>query len=471
MLVFWGLGPAQGGVLGLLDRGPLLTLVTHIAFAAPFAILPVAAAFKKLDRSLVEAAKSLGASPMATVRTVILPAVGPGVAAGAMLAFIRSLGETGATLIVCGPAYTAPVQIIGWIMAGTRGMFAAAAFLAALLTAISLMALFLVTKRLGRMERGFYLRFSTISLLPISALAFWQDLTLLAFALILLAAFHHKGFKCLAISAGFVVAVLVASLLSAGASALGIVVACLAALGASLLLINAICPHVTARFEARLITPRHVPMLGRALVGVGVLVGLLVLALAFYVTWFAVQNLGFIWQEVFGHGFWPDIVSAIMSSFQIALLATLINVPITFAVAYAIVRRKVVGAEAMRTVATIPLVVPSAALGFSTALFWSAHGLRLVPYGMPTVLLTHVAFTFPILLKPMIAILERVDGAYEEAAKTLGAARWTLARTVVLPLALPGLLAGALLSFALSLGETGATMAAGGTLFQPCQLG
>jgi molybdate transport system permease protein len=65
---------------------------------------------------------------------------------------------------------------------------------------------------------------------------------------------------------------------------------------------------------------------------------------------------------------------------------------------------------------------------------------------------------FPLMVRAIRLSIEAIDSGLEAAARTLGATRWRVYATVTLPLALPGILTGALLSFARSLGEFGATI-------------
>ena len=65
---------------------------------------------------------------------------------------------------------------------------------------------------------------------------------------------------------------------------------------------------------------------------------------------------------------------------------------------------------------------------------------------------------FPLMVRAMRLSLEAIDAGLEEAASTLGASRWRVLRTITLPLAWPGILAGAVLGFAKGMGEFGATV-------------
>jgi sulfate transport system permease protein len=83
------------------------------------------------------------------------------------------------------------------------------------------------------------------------------------------------------------------------------------------------------------------------------------------------------------------------------------------------------------------------------------------PFG---VLLAHLFVTFPYMLGAVKPVLDELETTYEEAAYTIGASRWTTFRLVLLPALRGGLITGALLTFAHSLGEFGATVMVSGNL-------
>jgi len=80
------------------------------------------------------------------------------------------------------------------------------------------------------------------------------------------------------------------------------------------------------------------------------------------------------------------------------------------------------------------------------------------------VLLAHLFVTFPYMLGTVKPLLDELESTYEEAAYTMGAGRWTTFRLVLLPALRGGLVTGALLTFAHSLGEFGATVMVSGNL-------
>ena len=88
-------------------------VIASILYSLPFAVQPMAAGFAQVDRSLIEAASTLGASRQRTFTTVILPLSLDGVLTGAVLAFAHTLGEFGVVLMVGGnlPGVTRTVSI------------------------------------------------------------------------------------------------------------------------------------------------------------------------------------------------------------------------------------------------------------------------------------------------------------------------------------------------------------------------
>jgi putative spermidine/putrescine transport system permease protein len=115
-----------GIVLGIallifLNRTPLAQtfgglFAAHLVVALPYVVRTVAATLEGFDRSVEEAAASLGAPPLAAFWTVTLPLIKPGVIAGATFAFITSFDELVVSLFLTGPRLsTLPVQIYNYI--------------------------------------------------------------------------------------------------------------------------------------------------------------------------------------------------------------------------------------------------------------------------------------------------------------------------------------------------------------------
>lgn len=162
--------------------------------------------------------------------------------------------------------------------------------------------------------------------------------------------------------------------------------------------------------------------------------------------------------------------SAIAWSFAIAFLVSTLDLLAGIPLAWFIVRSKTRWVNVIDTLADIPFIIPTAALGFSTLLFWSTPGGAaallgvdsLISPGVVLILLLHFAFSFPAVVRVMVGALLGYEATYEVAAKTLGAQPFTAARTVTLPILRPAVVASFLLAFARSLSETGATVMVAG---------
>ncbi len=164
---------------------------------------------------------------------------------------------------------------------------------------------------------------------------------------------------------------------------------------------------------------------------------------------------------------WDMIKGALKVSFIIATIVTIIDFTAGLPMAWLMVRKDFRGKKYIDTLIDMPLAIPTAALGFSTAMFWAVTP-GLDPYGSLSltsspfilVILLHIVFSYPYMVRSLSAILQEIDINYEIAASTLGAPPLTVARTITLPLFRAGLVTGIILCFARSLSETGGTMAA-----------
>jgi sulfate/thiosulfate transport system permease protein len=132
---------------------PLGILLALLFVTLPLVVRTVQPVLLELDEAEEEAARVLGASRWATFRSVVLPAIRPGIAAGGLLAFARALGEFGAVVIISGnlpnETLTAPVLISQLIQVDP----AEAAALSTILFAVSF-ALVMITERLVGARQG-----------------------------------------------------------------------------------------------------------------------------------------------------------------------------------------------------------------------------------------------------------------------------------------------------------------------------
>lgn len=134
----------------------------------------------------------------------------------------------------------------------------------------------------------------------------------------------------------------------------------------------------------------------------------------------------------------------------VAGLSTLVATVIGTAAALGLQRYRFRGRSAAEAVLYLPVVIPEVVMGIGLlALF----GMLGVARGLPTIIVSHVAFSVPFVVLTVRARLHGFDRRLEEAAMDLGAGPWQTFRRVTFPLILPGVLAGALLAFTLSLDD------------------
>ena len=170
--------------------------------------------------------------------------------------------------------------------------------------------------------------------------------------------------------------------------------------------------------------------------------------------------------------FTNEVLRSVFLSFGIALIVTLINLVLGLPLAWWIVRSKFWLTRWLDNLIDLSLVMPTAALGFSVYLYWGTKfgiarliGLDggLISEGPMLIVLLHVVFTLPYMVRSVMAEIAQLDLTLEEAAVTLSAKPFTIFRTVSLPLFKNGIIVGSILSFTRSISETGATMIVAGT--------
>jgi len=112
------------------------------------------------------------------------------------------------------------------------------------------------------------------------------------------------------------------------------------------------------------------------------------------------------------------------------------------------------------TLVYTPLVVPEILMGMSLLLFFVALGAEL---GMVTIFIGHVTFCISYVAMTVIGRLQDFDFGLIDAARDLGASSWTATRRILLPLIAPGIIAGGLLAFTLSMDDFVVTFFVSGT--------
>jgi thiamine transport system permease protein len=365
VLLFWNL-------FGI-SPGMELIILGHVVFTFPYIVRNLKIVLEKADVLYEDAARTLGASGITVFRTITLPLMKEGLIAGSILAFTRSLGETGATIILSGLVQTAPILIVGF---RRQLELPSASLLAGILIAISLLLLFSIKflSRRGSLSMG----------------------------------------------------------------------------------------RIYPKFEKLLSnkTLRHL----RDLIIIIVLLFIILIPSFYIITQISRGNL---MNELFlaKDYKWAYLYTSFMSSIQIGALAVLVNLIFGIPFAFIITKRKWGKfITFLDTILDIPIAIPSAALGFAIFLFWGPAGIGLFQPGFFMILFVHITFTFPYMVRPIIGVLESSDKGVEEAARTLGASNLTVFRKITFPSIKQGIIAGGIMVFTRSLGETGATIVVMGNI-------
>ena len=185
---------------------------------------------------------------------------------------------------------------------------------------------------------------------------------------------------------------------------------------------------------------------------VALFVAVIILIPTFYI---ALSQLGVVTPKTFSSMLADGtILEAILISFLVGFIVTIVNLLLAIPVAKMISRDMFKLGGILDTMNDIILLVPTSALGLSLSLFWkNFHFSEFL-----ILVLAHMSFSFPLMMKPISAALTGVDKNLEEAARTLGARPWKVFKTVTYPLIKPAIVAGVIMTFMRSLSETGATM-------------
>jgi spermidine/putrescine transport system permease protein len=143
----------------------------------------------------------------------------------------------------------------------------------------------------------------------------------------------------------------------------------------------------------------------------------------------------------------PDVCNALANSLKIGLIATLVSTVLGTMVAFALARHRFRGRNTTNLTIFLPMATPEVVLGASLlALFLNAG----VPLGFWTIVIAHIMFCISFVVVTVKARIAGLDVRLEQAAMDLYANEWQTFRRITLPLVAPGIVAGALLAFALS---------------------
>lgn len=159
-----------------------------------------------------------------------------------------------------------------------------------------------------------------------------------------------------------------------------------------------------------------------------------------------------------------DVIEAAGNTLTIAFTSTIVATIIGTMAALALQRYEFKLKPFSQTSLYIPIVIPEIVMGIGILTLFSQlfgflngslglTGDTRLSMGIGTVILSHIAFSVPFVTLVVQARLQGFDKSFEEAAMDLGANEWTTFRRVTFPMILPGILAGGLLAFTLSLDD------------------
>ncbi|ABK99074.1 molybdate ABC transporter permease subunit [Pelobacter propionicus] len=166
-------------------------------------------------------------------------------------------------------------------------------------------------------------------------------------------------------------------------------------------------------------------------------------------------------------------IDAIRLSSQVAVAATLLSLPFAFVAAYLITFVKFRGKLLLEVLVNLPLTLPPVVVGYLLLLLLGRNGwlgslldtmgIRII-FTLKAAMIASAVVGFPLMVRSLRIGMESIDPQLIRASRTLGARWYDTLLTVILPLSLPGLLAGSSLMFARSLGEFGATIIVAGNI-------
>ena len=167
---------------------------------------------------------------------------------------------------------------------------------------------------------------------------------------------------------------------------------------------------------------------------------------------------------------WPAILLSVKLAATVAILLLVLGMPIAYWLTFSERRWKFL----IESLVALPLVLPPTVLGFYVLVAigsrspigqwwtaWTGHGLAFTFEGL---VIASLFYSLPFAVQPMAAAFSGVDATLLEASATLGSSAWRTFFRIVLPLSLEGIIAGAVLAFAHTLGEFGVVLMVGGNL-------
>lgn len=159
---------------------------------------------------------------------------------------------------------------------------------------------------------------------------------------------------------------------------------------------------------------------------------------------------------------------ALILSLKVAFFAIIWLIPLGIALAWLLARKQFVGKSFVDSLIHLPLVLPPVVVGYLLLISMGRQGVIgqwlyqhfdiVFSFSWKGAVLACVVVALPLMVRSIRLSLESVDSKLEQAAATLGASPLKIFFTITLPLTIPGIITGTMLSFARSLGEFGATI-------------
>jgi molybdate transport system permease protein len=167
-------------------------------------------------------------------------------------------------------------------------------------------------------------------------------------------------------------------------------------------------------------------------------------------------------------GLSAEELGIVLLSLKVALASVAFSLPVAIGVAYVLARASFPGKTLLDALVHLPLVLPPVVVGFALLVLFGRHGPIgawleewfgiVFAFRWTGAALAAAIMGFPLMVRAIRLSFEAIDRRLETVARTLGGSRSWVFISVTLPLALPGLVTGTVLSFARSLGEFGATI-------------
>ena len=164
----------------------------------------------------------------------------------------------------------------------------------------------------------------------------------------------------------------------------------------------------------------------------------------------------------------PDEWNAVSLSLGVAGRSVALGLPVAIVLAWVLARCRFPGRAVLDAFVHLPMVLPPVVVGWLQLLLFGLRGpvgawlndwfgVRLV-FTTAGASIACAVMALPLMVRAIRLSIEAIDPGLEQAARTLGAGRWDRFLTITLPLALPGVLSGAIVGYVASLGEFGAVI-------------